>query len=161
MPTYLVAIDTSPAAADVLAAAQELALLTHARLLLCRAIGLLVEPPETQAISPAGITNMLFATARKSLMAKAVELPSALEVETLVEIGPAWRVICEGAKMRDVDLIIIGAHGHRFLDRVLGTTTQQVVAHADRAVLVVRPNPHAADLQALNRPLQHRARAAD
>jgi nucleotide-binding universal stress UspA family protein len=147
MTTYLVALDTSPVAVDVLAAAQQLAASTQARLLLCRAVGLPTDlPPESYATSPAGVVNMLFTTARKNLTTKAEELPSELKAESIVEIGPAWRVICEVAKARDVDLIIIGAHGHRILDRVLGTTTQQVVAHADRSVLVVRQNPRMAEL---------------
>lgn len=139
MMTYLVALDTSPFAVDVLAAAQQLAAMTQARLLLCQAVGLpLAMPPESYTASPAGVMDMLFSTARKSLDTKLAELPSTLSAEAVVEIGPAWRVICELARLRDVDLIIVGAHGHRILDRVLGTTTQQVVMHADRSVLVVR-----------------------
>ena len=146
MTTYLVALDTSPVAVDVLAAAQQLATLTQAQLILCRAVGLPTElPPESQAGSPAGVVNMLFSTARKNLETKLQELPSGLSAEVIVEIGPAWRVICEVAKSRDVDLIIVGAHGHRILDRVLGTTTQQVVTHADRSVLVVRQSPRMAE----------------
>lgn len=150
MTTYLVALDTSPFAVDVLNTAQQLAAATGARLLLCRAVG----PPrelsaESCATSPAGVVNMLFSAARRDLETKLESLPSELSAEAVVEIGPPWRVLCEVARSRDVDLIIVGAHGHRVLDRVLGTTTQQVVAHADRSVLVVRASPRLAELHHL------------
>lgn len=148
--TYLVALDTSPVAVDVLTAARDLAQKTHARLLLVRAVGLPTNIPEEGfAVSPASVVNLLVGTARRNLEAKLEDLPAELQAEAVVEVGPAWRVICSLAKAREADLIIVGAHGHRILDRVLGTTTQQVVSHADRSVLVIRPHPRTAELHHL------------
>lgn len=150
MKTYLVALDTSPVATDVLTAAQDLAALTQARLLLIRAVGHPTElPPEGHGVSPANVVELLLNTARKNLTAKAEELLPDIQSEAIVEIGPAGRVICQFAHSRDVDLIIMGAHGHRFLDRVLGSTTQYVVSHAEQSVLVVRPRQHKAQAQPL------------
>lgn len=133
MKSYLVALDTSPVATDVLTAAQDLAALTQARLLLVRAVGLPTElPPEGHGLSPANVVELLVNTARKNLTAKAEELHPELQAEAIVEIGPAGRVICQIAHSHDVNLIIIGAHGHRFLDRVLGSTTQYLVPEEPR-----------------------------
>ena len=51
----------------------------------------------------------------------------------------AWDAICSHALEHDVDVIVIGSHDYRFLDRIVGTTAAKVVNHADRPVLVVRP----------------------
>ena len=43
------------------------------------------------------------------------------------------------AEEREAQAIVVGAHGHRRLaDRILGTTSERVVRHAGRPVLVVR-----------------------
>lgn len=45
------------------------------------------------------------------------------------------------AESRAVDLIVMGAHGHSVLDRVvLGSVSEHVATHADCSVAVVRPN---------------------
>lgn len=143
MKTYLVALDSSPVAADVLAAVKELAPKTEARVVLLRAVMRPLElPPEAYSMYPEKLEEMLVDTSRKSLEALALELPQEMVIESIVQVGTPWQVICEVAKARNVDLIVLGAHGHRFLDRLLGTTTQRVLNHADRSVLVVWPPLH-------------------
>lgn len=144
MKTYLVALDSSPIAADVLTTVKELAQKTDARLVLLRAVMRPVElPAEVFTMYPDKVEALLVDAGRQQLETLARTLPPELVVESVVQIGVPWQVICAAAKARGVDLIIVGAHGHRFLDRLLGTTAQRVVSHADRSVLVVWPS-HAA-----------------
>lgn len=140
MKTYLVALDTSPVAADVLAAVKELAPKTEARVILLRAVMRPLElPPEAYSMYPEKLEEMLVDAGKKSLEALALELPQDMVIEAVVQVGIPWQVICEMAKARNVDLIVLGAHGHSFLDRLIGTTTQRVLNHIDRSVLVVWP----------------------
>lgn len=54
--------------------------------------------------------------------------------------GPAWRSILDVASA-EIDLIVLGTHGHTGLSRVLlGSTAERVVRHAHCPVLVVRPH---------------------
>ncbi|HEY3667075.1 MAG TPA: universal stress protein, partial [Polyangiaceae bacterium] len=48
-----------------------------------------------------------------------------------------WKMILEVAQDFEVDLIVIGSHGYKGWDHVLGTTAGKVVNHADRNVFVV------------------------
>lgn len=140
MKTYLVALDSSEISADVLSQVKEQAEKVGARLVLLRAVMRPLElPAEVFTMFPDKVEAMLVEAGRQQLLTLAKELPPELIVETVVQVGVPWQVICAAAKARDVDLIVVGAHGHRFLDRLLGTTAQRVVAHADRSVLVVWP----------------------
>jgi universal stress protein A len=137
--TLLVAIDSSSIARQVLHAAREQCQATGSRMLLLRVVGVPVElPPEAYVSSPDTVADLLVDAARKQLENYAKELPAELVAGIIVEIGTPWRLICDLAAEHDVAMIVVGAHGHRFIDRVLGTTTGRVVAHADRTVLVVR-----------------------
>ena len=141
MKTYLVALDSSPIAADVLTTVKELAQKMGARVVLLRAVMRPLElPAEVFTMYPDKVEALLMDAGRQQLEALARELPPELVVESVVQVGVPWQVICAAAKARDVDLIVVGAHGHRFLDRLLGTTAQRVVSHADRSVLVVWPS---------------------
>ena len=58
---------------------------------------------------------------------------------TLVGVGSPWEAVCHAAETRHVDLVVVGSHGYRGIDRVLGTTAAKIVNHAPCSVLVVRP----------------------
>ena len=59
-------------------------------------------------------------------------------VESVVS-GTAYRSILEYAGEEDIDLITMGTHGRRGLDRyLLGSVTERVVRSADQPVLTVR-----------------------
>jgi nucleotide-binding universal stress UspA family protein len=62
----------------------------------------------------------------------------AVDAEYTAAIGePAERVL-EAAERMEADLIVVGAHEHRFLRDLLGRSLdEKVVRHADRDVLVV------------------------
>ncbi len=139
MKTILVALDFSAAGKYVLTSARDMAQKMGARLVLLHAVGIPVElPPEAYVMSPENVVDLLVQNAKKDLDAAARDLPPDLVDGVVVEVGTPWRAICDVAEAREADLIIIGAHGHKLLDRVLGTTTSRVVSHTDRSVLVVR-----------------------
>jgi nucleotide-binding universal stress UspA family protein len=75
--------------------------------------------------------------------AKVLERASGRDVDTVVTDvleGSPHEVILEYADDNDVDLLVMGTHGRRGLDRVLlGSVTQRVLRTADVPVLVVRP----------------------
>ena len=143
MKTILVALDASPRSPYVLAEAIAIATRTSARLVLVRAVPLPVElPTDAYIMPPTQLGPMLLQSARKALeeLAAAVPAPmgSPTGVETRVELGTPWTVICDEAKRVDADLVVIGSHGYSTMDRLLGTTASRVVNHIDRSVLVVR-----------------------
>ena len=140
MKKILVALDASPFAPQVLAQAVTLAQNHGGQLWLLRAVGLPVELPlEAYAMPPESVATLLEKSARRDIAEVAAKVPEGLLGGQIVEIGVPWRTICDVAAREKVDLLVMGAHGHRFLDRVLGTTTGKVVTHCDTSVFVVRP----------------------
>jgi universal stress protein F len=139
MKRVLVALDASPRAPQVLAAAAKLAELANASLVLFRAVGIAPDlPRELLTITDARLEDVLLRNARNDLELLAKSVPSA-HVETIATaFAIPWDGICRAAKEYFADMIVIGSHGYGGLDRVLGTTAARVVNHADRNVLVVR-----------------------
>ena len=139
MKKILVALDTSPRAAHVLAAAVDLAARTDAQLLLFRVYGLPEGiPVAAYVLQGDELMALLERDARHSLATLAQGVVQARIVGTRAELGVPWQQICEVARKESADLIVIGAHGYGGIDRLLGTTAARVVNHADRSVLVVR-----------------------
>jgi universal stress protein F len=141
MKRILVAVDASPRAPAVLEAAIDLARRTGAKIQLLRAVGLPAELPATAwAASPTQTVDGALLTARRDLAELSSSVPAELLEGASAQVGVAWDAICSSAREHDVDLIVIGSHGYRLRDRIIGTTAAKVVNHADRAVLVVRPD---------------------
>jgi nucleotide-binding universal stress UspA family protein len=92
---------------------------------------------------PESVASLLEKSAKKDLAEIAEKIPAPLLGGQIVEIGVPWRTICDVTSREKPDLLVMGAHGHRLLDRVLGTTTGKVVTHCDSSVFVVRPPPAA------------------
>ena len=113
MKRVLVALDTSPQAPAVLAAAAKLAETANASLVLFRAVGVAFE------VAPAH--------AELARLAAAV-VPRAHIESVHAAIGTPCEGICSVARDVIADLIAIGG----------GPTAAQVLDHADRNVLVVR-----------------------
>lgn len=68
-------------------------------------------------------------------LAEVLEVP----VEPLVEVGEPGPTICEVAARTGADIIVMGSHGHGWLQRVLmGSVSTHVLHHAPCPVLVVR-----------------------
>ena len=57
----------------------------------------------------------------------------------IVEAHAIWRGILDAAREEKADLIVLGSHGRRGLEKlVLGSVAQSVLAHADISTLIVR-----------------------
>ncbi|MEO6773673.1 MAG: universal stress protein [Kofleriaceae bacterium] len=137
MRRILVALDGSPRAPQVLAAAVQLAEMSGAKLVLYRAIG--VSPDLRHALpEDARLEEVLPRHARAELDRLAEAVPPTLLEAIVTGFATAWDGICTTAKERDVDLIVIGSHGFGGIDRLIGTVAAKVVNHADRNVFVVR-----------------------
>jgi universal stress protein F len=135
----LVGLDGSPRAEGVLAAAIDLARATSARLQLFRAVGVPADVPAIAwSVEPAQLEVVLLDEARVALEKLARDVPAELVAGVSVALGVPWQAVCEAARRENVDLIVIGSHGYRGADHLLGTTAAKVVNHADRSVLVVR-----------------------
>lgn len=139
MKRILVAIDGSPRAATVVAAAARMAELANANLVLFRAIGVPSDMPrEVLNLLDRSLEDVLIGNAHNELERFAAGLPKGRVERIVTPFATAWDGICRTARELDVDLVVIGSHGYSGIDRVLGTTAAKVVNHADRNVLVVR-----------------------
>lgn len=139
MKLLLVALDASLRAPKVLDTAVHLAQKTGAQLLLLRVVGLPPDVPFSPVgTTPDGFLELLVNEGKTRLEHLAATVPKELVASTETRVGVAWPTICEVAKERQVDLIIIGSHGYGGMDRLLGTTASKVVNHADCSVLVAR-----------------------
>ena len=149
----LVALDASPRAPGVLAAAGEIASRFGAKLTLFRALHIPPDfPPAAHVEHGDPLPQHLTKEAFESLEALAATLPDGLRASALVRVGQSWRTILEVADEVEADLIVVGSHGYYGIDRVLGTTAGKVANLARRNVLVVHePNP-ARSSQAPPRP---------
>lgn len=138
MKRILVAVDASPRAPVVLAAAIDLARHTGAKLHLLRAVEMSPELPVNVFAMPSPETVIgTLDYAKSDLSELAATIPSELFEGASAKIGVAWDAICNVGRELDADLIVIGSHGYGVLDRLLGTTAAKVVNHADRSVFVV------------------------
>lgn len=67
------------------------------------------------------------------------DIPSDVEVKTIVKTGKPFIEIIETAEEEDIDLIIISTHGHTGVEHILfGSTAEKVVRKAPCPVLTVR-----------------------
>ena len=138
MQRILVALDGSPAQTAVLDAAAELAAALGAKLILFHAVAIPVHlPQQALAVPPTDVGGLLSDMARLQLEELAQARAELVE-RIQVEVGTAWRAVCEAAKTDDVDLVVIGSHGYGGIDRLLGTTAAKIVDHAPCSVHVVR-----------------------
>jgi len=139
MKRILVALDASPRAPTVLAAADQLAALTGATLIVFRAVTVPPDMPSSAlAVTDLSLEEVLTRNARGNLELLTRDVPPARLEEIVTEFATPWDGICRAAREHGADLIVIGSHGYGGLDRLLGTTASKVVNHADRNVLVVR-----------------------
>lgn len=139
MERLLVALDGSARAKHVLAVAVDLAQRTGAKLHLLRAVALPPElPAALWATAPTDATESLLLAGRRDLEDLEALVPEALRGGVSCQVGVPWDAICTAAREWDVDLVVLGSHGHGLLDRIVGTTAAKVVNHVDRSVLVVK-----------------------
>ena len=83
------------------------------------------------------------AEANAAVEAVAQRLTAAgLKADTrIVEAHAVWRGIADAAEAVGADLVVMGSHGRRGLEKlVLGSVTQSVLTQTQLATLVVRRN---------------------
>jgi nucleotide-binding universal stress UspA family protein len=142
MKRILVCLDGSPRAGEVLGSALALAKLTGAKVFLFRSIGLpSAMPAHVWALAEDNLVDALRHDAEGYLEQCAARVPPESLGGTSSTIGVPWQAVCEEARAKEVDLIVIGSHGYSAVDRLLGTTAAKIVNHADRSVFIVRANP--------------------
>lgn len=56
----------------------------------------------------------------------------------MLKVGKPYEVICQTAKKKDADLIILGTHSKKGLQSLLGSTATAVANHAECDVSLVR-----------------------
>lgn len=75
-------------------------------------------------------------------------LPQGVELQVEIRVGKDHQQILEFAREKQIDLIVLGRHGHKPLGKTLfGAVTEKVASRAECAVLVV--------------PLSYQKRASD
>ena len=78
--------------------------------------------------------------AEKSMQAFVSENFSGVEAKGQVLIGYAAEEILNRAHEENVDIIVMGTHGRKGIDRILfGSVAEKVVKNADMPVLTIRP----------------------
>lgn len=78
--------------------------------------------------------------AEKSMNAFVAENFAGVEAKGQVLIGYAAEEILNRAQQEDVDIIIMGTHGRKGIDRILfGSVAEKVVKNAAMPVLTIRP----------------------
>jgi nucleotide-binding universal stress UspA family protein len=141
-PHFLVPIDFSACAEQALDYAIRLARTLKARLTVLHVI----QPVPMAgvdmgvALPEAYLRELEEAVQRNMEEALARVTAAGLTAERVVLYGVPFQEIVEAAKARQVDLIVMGTHGHTGLMYVfLGSVAEKVVRLAPCSVLVVRP----------------------
>lgn len=139
----LVPVDSSPASLQAVSRAVELAKAFDSAV---TAIYVLDPYPFTSvgadfAYGQAQYLSAATAEATDALKAAREQVEAAgVKVDTrVVDAHTTWRGILETADAIQADLVVMGSHGRRGLEKlVLGSVTQRVLQHATLPVLVVR-----------------------
>jgi nucleotide-binding universal stress UspA family protein len=135
----LVGLDGSERERGVLAEAIDLAGRLDRRLILYRAVALPPALPERALmVSPDEVGPILLEDARAQLERLRPLVPVERFAKVRVDLGTPWRSLVDAANDEKASMIVIGAHGHSGVERLLGTTAAKVVNHAACSVLVVR-----------------------
>lgn len=135
----LIAVDGSTRAPAVLAAGLGLACAPDTQVIVLRCVGLPTELDRSLLGStPSAIEAALVAAAERETAALVAASGATTPVRVRVEVGVAAPTILRVAEDENAELLVLGAHGYRWAERVLGTTASRVVDSSTRSVLVVR-----------------------
>ncbi|HED40421.1 MAG TPA: universal stress protein [Chromatiales bacterium] len=144
IPPYkkiVVAIDFSTSSKQVAARALDIAGRNSAEITLLHAVEYLSPLAFGDELIPSPdwllVEEQLLKQGESSLLAFAKEMGMD-EATRVVPYGPPSHEIVAAAKEKSADLIIMGAHGRRGLQRLLGSTASSVINHATCDVLAVR-----------------------
>lgn len=103
-----------------------------------------VDPPsahiQATSVDVDALERAVYTSVEAKLTVEAQELAGAGQVPVTFKVcaGDVERNLLSRAKSVGADLVVIGAHGHSALKRlVLGSVAERIVRHADRPVLIV------------------------
>ena len=137
MRRILVALDSSHRAPPVFERACELARAFDAQLIAYRAVLVPQQYPAAAASHADPLAPHLLRTAHEELMKLVAKHPEvSMRVVVRAAMSPDLGII-EASDELDVDLIVLGSHGYRGLDKLLGTTAGSVANRSRRDVFVV------------------------
>ncbi len=142
--TIAVATDFSPAGANVVEHAAELASEREAKLFVVHVTGLKrfgVGPPQPEVLPP-HLEGAVREAAEAKLREVALGLAErGLRVETKLEAGDPGSRIVAAAEEAGADLVVVGTMGlSGFKHLLLGSTAESVVRHCPVPVLTIRPD---------------------
>lgn len=133
----LAAVDGTDRAVEVVKVAAEVGARFKASVYLFTALWVPPDIPAAAHDGPDDVEANIVERAAERLTQLAGAASGVLVEEPRISNAEPWRSILETARRLDVDLIVVGSHGYRGWDRLLGTTAAAVVNRADRHVWVV------------------------
>lgn len=132
--SVLVPVDLTPSSDRLLGRLSLLPLADQARVILLHVVPRIVRPAD-QRDAERDAEHALASEARHLRKS----LPDTVDVETVVKVGAAAKVIAACAKKERADLIVMGRGGRNALrDAFLGSSAERVIREARVPVLVVR-----------------------
>jgi nucleotide-binding universal stress UspA family protein len=140
MDRILVAVDRADNASEVVAYAVELARSAGGKVRLFHSVVIPPPVPVPGVLAPGAFDGeTLYGVTAEWLERLAREVPEGLRDGAVADVGPVVRRLRAEVRSYAPDLVVIGAHAHGPIARVLGSTAARIVNRIDRPVLVVRP----------------------
>jgi len=131
----LLATDGSPSCETAVDRAIELAKEKEAKL---TAISVVYTNDEYLALAPGVVESLIGKAKDKLATIEQKGKEAGVEVQTMVKEGEAFEAITNMASNNGIDLIIMGSHGRKGLQRLLmGSVTERTIGYAPCPVLVI------------------------
>lgn len=131
----LLATDGSPSCEAAVDRAIDIAKEQSAKL---TAMSVVYTNDEYLALAPGIVEEMIGKAKEKLSVIDQKAQAAAVTIDTLVREGEAYEVINNFVQKNDIDLIVMGSHGRRGLQRLLmGSVTERTIGYATCPVLVV------------------------
>ena len=152
--TILVPVDFGESSGEALRYALALARAFDAHVVLMHAIDMPFYAYPSYPLLPMG--DAAAAMERAALTGLDAELTRATQtwtkVTSMLRRGTAWREIIEVAQQKEIDLIVMGTHGHHGLSHaLLGSVAERVIRASSVPVLTIRAESTAARASAAKR----------
>ena len=102
------------------------------------AVSVVYTNDEYLALAPGIIDGLIGKAKEKLAVIEQKAKDAGLEISTVVKEGEAYEAITGLAQKNDIDLIVMGSHGRKGLQRLLmGSVTERTIGYAACPVLVV------------------------
>ncbi len=131
----LLATDGSPSCEAAVDRAIEIAKEQSAKL---KAISVVYTNDEYMALAPAIVGDLIGKAKEKLATITQKGKEAGIEINTIIKEGEAYEAITTLAQKSNVDLIVMGSHGKKRIQRLLmGSVTERTIGYAACPVLVV------------------------